>query len=104
MRRQAKNAPRTALTLIRPRPSGTRPGDEDEDRRERGGPEQHEPEERRRHAPCALAMALLQQLAEDGDERGRERRVRQECPDEVRQLERDRERVDLAGGAEVVRG
>ena len=58
-------------------------------------PEEHEPEERRGDAPGALALALLEQLAEDRDERGRERRVGDERAHEVRHLERDRERVDL---------
>ena len=51
-----------------------------------------------------LRFALLQQLAEDGDERRRERRVGDEGADQVRHLERDREGVDLPGGAEVVGG
>ena len=66
--------------------------------------EQHQPEEARGDAPGALALALLEQLAEDGHERRRERGVRDERADEVRDLERDRERVDLPGGAEVVGG
>ena len=40
------------------------------------------------------ALALLEQLAEDGDERARERRVRDERADEVRHLERDRKGID----------
>ena len=58
--------------------------------------EQHQPEERRGDAPGALALALLEQVAEDRDERRRERGVRDERADQVRDLERDRERVDRA--------
>ena len=47
-------------------------------------------------------LALLEQLGEDRDERRRERRVGDERPEQVRNLERDREGVDLARGAEVV--
>ena len=54
-----------------------------------------------RQARCLLA--LLEQLAEDGDERAGERRVRDERAHEVRDLDRDRERVDQPGDAEVVR-
>ena len=49
-------------------------------------------------------LALLEQLAEDGDERGRERGVRDERPHEVRNLEGDREGVDRALDAEVAGG
>ena len=56
----------------------------------------HEPEEGRGHAPGARALLLLEQLAEDGHERGAEGRVRRERAHEVRDLERDGERVDLA--------
>ena len=76
----------------------------DEERRQRAEAEQHQPEERRGDAPGALALSLLEQLAEDGDERGGERRVGDERANEVRHLEGDREGVDLAGGAEEVRG
>ena len=76
--------------------------DEDEDRRQRGQAEQHEPEERRGYAPRAL-LVLLEQLREDRDERRRECRVRDERADEVRELVGNRERVDPAAGAEVVR-
>ena len=68
---------------------------EHEDRREPGRDEEDEPEDRRRDPPRAGALALLEQLAEDRDERARERRVGDERADEVRDLERDRERVDL---------
>ena len=76
--------------------------DQDEERGEAAEDEEHEPEDRRRDAPGALAVALLDQVAEDGDERARERRVGEQGADEVRDLERDRERVDLAVDAEVV--
>ena len=52
----------------------------------------------------ARAFSLLEQLAEDGHERRRERRVGDERADEVRDLEGDREGVDRPAGAEVVRG
>ncbi len=76
--------------------------DEDVERGQRREAEEHQPEERRRDAPGAL-LVLLQQLGEDRDERRRERGVRDERPEEVRELERDGEGVDLAAGAEVVR-
>ena len=63
--------------------------------------EQQQPEDGRRDAPRARLLPLLQQLAEDGDERRRERRVGDERPHEVRHLEGDREGVDLALDAEV---
>ena len=64
--------------------------------------EKHQPEEARSHAPRALTLTPLQQVAEDGDERRRERRVGEKRADEVRHLERDGEGVDPSGGAEVV--
>jgi hypothetical protein len=78
--------------------------EDDQERGDRAQAEQQKPEEGRRDAPGALALAFLEQLAEDRDERGRERSVRDERADEVRHLEGDRERVDLPSGAEVVRG
>src|SRR5204863_1554223 len=63
-----------------------------------------QPEEARRDPPGALALALLEQLAEDRNERGRDGRVGEECADEVRHLEGDRERVDPPAGTEVVGG
>ena len=57
---------------------------------------------RRGDPPGALALALFEQLAEHRHERRRERRVGDERADEVRDLERDREGVDPARGAEVV--
>ena len=76
--------------------------DQDEDRREPAEDEEHEPEDRRRDPPGALAVALLDQVAEDRDERARERGIGEQGANEVRDLERDRERVDLAVDAEVV--
>ena len=78
--------------------------EDDEERGDRSEAEQQKPEEGRGDAPGAFALALLEQLAEDGDERGRERGIRDERANEVRHLEGDREGVDLACGAEVVRG
>ena len=49
--------------------------DQDEQRGQPAEAEQHEPEEARRDAPGALPLALDEQLAEDRDERGGERRV-----------------------------
>ena len=62
-----------------------------------------EPEDRRCDAPRSSALTLFEQLAEDRDEGARERRVRDERSDEVRDLEGDREGVDLPGRAERVR-
>ena len=67
-------------------------------------PEQHQPEEARRDAPGALALALLEQVAEDRHERGGDGGVGDERADRVRDEERDLERVDLALDAEVVLG
>src|SRR5581483_6138855 len=64
---------------------------------------QHQPEQGRGHAPGALALPLLQQLAEDRDKGGRQGGVGDERADEIRDLERDGEGVDLPGGSEVVR-
>src|SRR5262249_14775577 len=55
-------------------------------------------------APRALAVALLQELREDGNERGRERGVGDERAHQVGDLESDREGVDLPLRAEVVGG
>ena len=48
----------------------------------------------------ALALALDEQVAENGDERGRERRVGHERPHRVRDQEGDLEGVDRAADAE----
>ena len=69
--------------------------DQDEQRRQPAEPEQHQPEEGRGDAPRPLALALLEQVAEDGHEGGRERGVGDERADGVRDEERDLERVDL---------
>src|SRR4029450_11136997 len=78
--------------------------EDDQERSERAEAEQQEPEEGRGDAPRTLAFALLEQLADAGEEGGGECGVRDERADEVRHLEGDREGVDLAGGAEVVGG
>ena len=78
--------------------------DQDEDARQGRQPEQHQIEHARRDAPGAAALALLQQIAEDGHEGRREGGVGDERADQVRDLERDRERIDRAGGAEEVGG
>src|SRR5207248_6507520 len=62
--------------------------------------EQHQPEERGRDAPRALALAFYEQAAEDGDKGRRERRVGDERAHGVRDEERDLERVDRSGNAE----
>ena len=49
-----------------------------------------------------FSLALLEQLAEDRDERAGERGVGDERAHEVRDLDRDRERVDEPGDAEEV--
>ena len=64
--------------------------------------EEEEPEQRRGDAPRPSAVALLEQLAEHRHERAGEGGVRDEDADQVRDLERDRERVDRAPRAEVV--
>ncbi len=66
-----------------------------------GQAEEQQPEDRRCDTPGACLLALLEQLGEDRHERGCQRRVCDERADEVRDLERDRERVDLALDAEV---
>ena len=78
-------------------------GDQDEEGRHTAQAEEHQPEERGRDAPGPLPLPFLQQLAEDRDERRRERGIRDERAHQVRDLERDREGVDLPCGAEVVR-
>ncbi len=78
--------------------------EDDQERGDRAEAEEQEPEQSRGDTPRSFALALLEQFAEDGDERGRERGIRDERANEVRHLEGDREGVDLAGGAEVVRG
>ena len=78
--------------------------DQDEERRQRAEPEQHQPEQARRDAPRALALALLEQVAEDRHERGGDGGVGDERPHRVRNEERDLEGVDLAVDAEVVLG
>src|SRR4029453_8229235 len=69
-----------------------------------GEGKQYEPEEARGDAPGALLVAAFEQLGEDGDESGRQGKIRHECPEQVGNLEGDGERVDLPGRAEVVRG
>ncbi len=78
--------------------------EDDQERGDRAEAEQEEPEEGRGHAPGAFALAFFEQLAEDRNECGRKRGIRDERADEVRHLEGDGERVDLAGCAEVVGG
>ena len=55
--------------------------EQDEERREPAEAEQHQPEQARGDAPGALALALLEQVAEDRHERGRERGVGDERAD-----------------------
>ena len=76
--------------------------EQDEDCGEAAEDEQRQPEEGRGDAPCSFPLPLLQQLAEHGDERARERRVGDESAHEIRDLDRDRERVDEPGDAEEV--
>ena len=54
--------------------------------------------------PGTSPALLFEQLAEDRNESRRKRRVGDERPHQVRYLEGDRERVDLAASAEVVGG
>ncbi len=94
-----------ALVAARQAERAHDPGrDHDEEGRQAAEPEQQQPEEARGDAPGPLAVALLEQVGEDGDERRGERRVGDERPHEVRHLEGDGERVDRAGDAEVVLG
>ncbi len=79
-------------------------GNEDEQSREPAEREEHEPEDRRGDAPSSLPLALLEQVAEDGNERSGESSVGEERPYEVRDLEGDGEGVDLPVDPEVVRG
>jgi hypothetical protein len=76
--------------------------EQDEDRSHAAEAEQRQPEERRRHPPRPRLLAPFQQLAEHRHECAGERGVGHESPDEVRDLDRDGERVDLPGDAEVV--
>ena len=76
--------------------------DQDEDRGEPAEHEEDEPEDRRRDPPGTLAVALLDQVAENRDEGARERGICEQRAHEVRDLERDGERVDLPVDAEVV--
>ena len=46
--------------------------DEHEESRQAPEPEQHQPEERRSNSPGARPLTLHEQVAEDGDERGRQ--------------------------------
>ena len=77
---------------------------EDEERRDAAEAEQRQPEERRGDAPRSPPLPLFEQVAEDGDERGRERRVGDQRPDGVGDEERDLERVHGPADAEVVLG
>ena len=71
--------------------------DEDEDDRERAEHDEDQPEQRAGELERLLALAvLLQQLGEDRDERGAERRVGEQRAHQVRDLEGDRERRDGA--------
>ena len=78
--------------------------EQDEDRGQAAEDQESQPEERRGDAPRALALTTLEQLAEDRDERARQRGIGDERTDEIRDLDRDRERVDLPADAEEVRG
>ena len=66
--------------------------------------EQDEPEDRRGDPPGALAVTLLDQPAEDRDERTRQRGVGEQRTHKVRDLERDGERIDPPADAEEVGG
>ncbi len=76
--------------------------EEDEERGHRAEAEERQPEERRGDTPRALLLASLEELAEDRDEGSGERRVGDQGADKVRNLDRDREGVDLPRDAEVV--
>src|SRR6266550_1384144 len=76
-------------------------GKDDEESGQAAEAEQEQPNEARCDAPCPGALPLFEQLAEDRDERRRERSVCDERAHEVRHLERDGEGVDLSFDAEV---
>ena len=65
-------------------------------------PEQEDPEQARGDRPCTATLSLDEQLAEHGHERRREGHVGDKRANQVRNLEGDRERVDVARDAEVV--
>jgi hypothetical protein len=73
----------------------------DERERQRSQRDQQQPGERARELQRLAPSLLLQQLAEHRHERGRERGVGDQRPDQVRHLERQRERRHRAGRAEV---
>ena len=77
--------------------------DRDEDQRDRAQDDQDQAEQRPGELERLLALALLEQLGEDGDEGGAQRGVGDQRAEQVRDLERDRERGERAGGAEVAR-
>jgi hypothetical protein len=72
----------------------------DKQGRQPSKPEQHEPKERGGHPPGALPLTFDEEVAEDWDERGRERGVGHERPHRVRDEIGDLERIDRAGDAE----
>jgi len=79
-------------------------GEQDEERGQPGEHQQHQPEEAGGDPPGPLPVPALEQLGEDGDESSGQREIRDEGPEQVRNLERDRERVDLPADPEVVGG
>ena len=74
--------------------------DHDEECREATDHDQHQPEERGGDSPGAFPLPLDEQLAEDRDERGRERGAGEERLHGVRDQECNLERIDRAGDTE----
>ena len=75
--------------------------EQDEERRQPAEAEEEEVEDARRDAPRPDTVAPLEQLAEDRDEGRGERLVCDERADQVRNLEGNREDVDVARDSEV---
>ena len=75
--------------------------EQDEERRQPTEAEEEEVEDARGDAPRPDTVAPLEQLAEDRDEGRRERLVCDERADQVRNLEGNREDVDVARDSEI---
>jgi len=74
-----------------------------EHRGDRAEHDQQDPEQRRGQPQRLFAPAPLQQIGEHWNEGGRQRRVREQVADQVRNLEGERERRHRAGRAEEAR-
>ena len=76
--------------------------DQDEQRRQQAERDRDEEKERGRDAKGFRLAPFFELLREDGDERGLKCGVREQAPDQIRDLERDRERAHRAANAEIV--